>query len=193
MKDWRAAARNAATEIQDARNALRELYPRTALVRPGSATGRGVQSVVSALEQFPECVRYLNTRRSSGAVIDINSEADVQDVVFLMLRPSVTDLIPENPTDKIASRYSIKDFLSKELELAVEAKFIRDKKHGKEISRELHDDIEMYRNHPACRSLVFFIYDRDALIPDVLALKKQTEGIRTYGEKSIAVFCVIKP
>jgi hypothetical protein len=150
-------------------------------------------TVVTCLEQFQDCVRYLNTRRSKGAVINIENENDVQDVVYLMLRPTIVDLIPENPTDKIASRYVIKDFLTKNLNLVVEAKFIRDVKHGKDISKELHDDIETYRNHPNCSYIIFFIYDRDSLIPDTLALKTQIEGVRNYGGKQIQVFCVIKP
>lgn len=190
---WVMEAKKAATTAKEAADELATLgLPKTAVNVTGS-TGFGVEKIVSALEQFPECVRYLNTRRSSGAVIDINSEADVQDVVFLMIRPWVTDLVPENPTDRVASRYAIKDFVSMELETVVEAKFIRDKKHGRDISKELHDDIEMYKNHPSCKHLVFFIYDRDAVIPDVSALKKQIVGIRTYELKRLKVFCVVKP
>jgi hypothetical protein len=150
-------------------------------------------AVVTCLEQFQECVRYLNTRRSKGAVINIASEEDVQDVVFLMLRPTLLDLISENPTDNIAGRYVIKDFLTKNINVVIEAKYIRDQKHGREITKELHDDIETYRNHPNCSYIIFFIYDRDALIPDIRALKRQIEGIRNYDGKQIQVFCVVKP
>lgn len=189
---WARDARRVTSIVRDAATDLSVLGVQKPPVKP-AGPGFGVEKIVSALEQFPECVRYLNTRRSSGAVIDINSEADVQDVVFLMLRPWITDLIPENPTDKIASRYSIKDFISKDLETVVEAKYIRDKKHGRDISKELHDDIEMYRNHAYCKNLVFFIYDRDAVIPDVAALKKQIDGVRNYGSKKLTAFCVVKP
>jgi len=150
--------------------------------------------VVFALEQFQECVRYLNTRRSRGSIItDIRGEDDLQDIVFLMLRPWINDLTPENPTDKVAARYVIKDFLSKELNTVIEAKFIRDKKHGREISKELHDDIEMYKNHPNCSELVFFVYDPDAVIPDVSSLRHQIGGIRQYNGKTLNVYCVVKP
>lgn len=152
-----------------------------------------VGKLVSALEQFQECVRYLNTRRSKGAVINIDGEDDVQDVLFLMLRPWVADLTPENPTDRVASRFTIKDFLSKELKAVVEAKYIRDGRHGREISKELHDDIETYRTHPDCEHLIFFIYDPDSLIPDLAALKRQIEGQRSYGTKTLQVYSVVKP
>jgi hypothetical protein len=156
-------------------------------------TFRSPSKVVSALEQFQECVRYLNTRRSEGAIINIKSEDDLQDVIFLMLRPWITDLVTENPTDRIASRFVIQDFLSKELNIVVEAKFVRDKKHGRKISEELHDDIETYRNHPNCSEIVFFIYDPNSLIPDSVALRKQIQGERDYDGKKLNVYCVVKP
>ena len=161
------------------------------LARVGTAISPA--TVVTCLEQFQECVRYLNTRRSKYSLITISSEDDVQDLIFLMLRPTILDLIPENPLEKTAGRYVIQDFLTKELKVVVEAKFIRDQKHGREITKELHDDIEMYRIHPNCSFIIFFIYDRNALIPDVRSLKEQIEGVRDYNGKHVQVFCVIKP
>jgi hypothetical protein len=192
-RTWRERATQAVLQVHEASTALQALNPRQNIAMAQGVQGVNVTKVVSALEQFQECVRYLNTRRSSGAVIDISGESDVQDALFLMLRPWLVDLVPENPTDKVASRYVIKDFLSRELKVVVEAKYIRDKKHGKEISKELHDDIETYRNHPNCENLVFFIYDPDALIPDVSALKRQIEAVRSYETKQLAVYCVVKP
>ena len=118
-------------------------------------------SIVGALENFMECVRYLNTRRSGGAVLSLESKADVQDAIYLMLRPWVNDLVPEDPTGRIGNRYTIKDFVSISARTIVEAKFIRDKQHGKTISKELHDDIETYRHHQHCDNVVFFVYDPD--------------------------------
>src|SRR4051794_38690400 len=132
----------------------------------------GFASIVAALENFMECVRYLNTRRSGGAILSLESEADVQDAIYLMLRPWVNDLIPEDPTGRIGNRYTIKDFMSVSARTIIEAKFVRDKEHGKSISKELHDDIETYRHHPFCDNIVFFVYDPDTQISDCDALKR---------------------
>lgn len=59
-----------------------------------------IPSVLAALRSFTDIVRYLNTRRSAGAILDLKNEAAVQDALYLMLRPWVLDLVPENPTDK---------------------------------------------------------------------------------------------
>jgi hypothetical protein len=149
--------------------------------------------IISALKQFMECVRYLNTRRSNGAKLNLEGEDDVQDAIYLMLRPWVTDLTHENPTDKIGNRFVIKDFISKSAKTVMEAKFIRDEAHGKQISKELHDDIEMYRHHPQCNYLIFFIYDPNSLIPDVAALTKEIESNRVYDNKTLCCYLVVRP
>src|SRR5207237_1164452 len=77
------------------------------LARPTLGARVEVEKIVTALNSFGECVRYLNTRRSAGARLNLDSEASVQDVLYLMLRPWVTDLVPENPTDKIGNRFAI--------------------------------------------------------------------------------------
>lgn len=161
--------------------------------RADAVTAVGVAKVLEALEAFGECVRYLNTRRSEGASLKLDDEAAVQDALYLMLRPWIPDLVPENPTDRIASSYSIKDFLSKSNRLVIEVKYIRDRAHGKSVVRELNDDIETYRYHPSCDDLVFFIYDPDALIPDALALRTHLTAPRAYDEKVLRCHAVIKP
>jgi hypothetical protein len=138
------------------------------------------QQILSALSQFSECVRYLNTRRS-GTEISLEDEASVQDAIFLMLRPWVHDLVPESPTEKVANRYTIKDFTSKSARTVIETKLIRNEAHGKDITKELYDDIENYRHNPDCDHLIFFIYDPNSYIPDVNALRLVIEEKRQYG------------
>jgi len=189
---WQKRALELAKAATQALDEISKVSPQTT-IGVSSSPAESASKIVTALEQFQECVRYLNTRRSKGAIIDINGEDDLQDVIFLMLRPWICDLTPENPTDRVASRFVIKDFLSKELNTVIEAKFIRDKTHGRQISKELHDDIETYRTHPNCSELVFFIYDPDAFIPDVSSLRRQIEGIRNYEGKKMGVYCIVKP
>ncbi len=147
--------------------------------------------VIHALEQFSECVRYLNTRRSAGSILDISSEAGVQDLIYIMIRAWVHDITPETPTEKIANRYSIKDFLIKSAKTIIEAKFIRNDSHGKNVSKELHDDIENYRHNPDCQHLIFFIYDPDSNIPDVAALKRAIEVERIYDGKILHCYVLV--
>jgi REase_DpnII-MboI len=149
--------------------------------------------IIAALNQFQECVRYLNTRRSTGAVLKLDSEAEVQDAVYLMLRPWIHDLLSEDPTGKVGNRYSIKDFISPSAETVIEIKYVRDAKHGKDISSEMHDDIENYRHHPKCATLIFFVYDADSKIPNQEQLRLQIETARNYNGIPLRCVLIIKP
>lgn len=164
--------------------------------KAGVAPAPRVGPVLYALREFDACVRYLNTRRSAGAIINIESEADVQDVLYLLLRPWIVDLVYESPADKSGNRYVIKDFSSAAGCFVVDAKYVRNEEHGRLISKELHDDIEMYRTHPRCKDLVFFVYDPNALIPDQRALREAIEVERAYGpggEKVLRCHLIVKP
>jgi len=181
-----------AVQLAEAVSALNSKYGRK---NPSTAEAVPVDvgRIVLALDEFMECVRYLNTRRSS-TILTLDSEAAVQDAIYLMLRPWVLDLVPENPTERIAaSRYAIKDFVSRSAKAVIEAKFIRDAAHGKSITKELHDDIETYRSHPHCESLIFFIYDPGALIPDKAALSRQIVTPRTYDGIPLTCYLIVKP
>jgi hypothetical protein len=175
------------TATCDAIMKLREKYGQ----QSNAVANVSAESIVSALQQFQECVRYLNTRRSSGAVLNLETEADVQDAVYLMLRLWVHDLTPENPSDRIANRYTIKDFLSRQARTVVEVKYVRDADHGKAISKEMHDDIETYRHHLYCDTLVFFVYDPNSLIPDQGRLREQIEEERFYKQSGRTLRCVL--
>jgi hypothetical protein len=154
---------------------------------------RGIESVISALHSFTDIVRYLNTRRSSGAILDLTSESSVQDALYLMLRPWILDLTPENPTDKVANRYTIKDFVSHSARIVIEAKFVRSTDHGKSLAKEINDDIETYRYHASCDDLVFFIFDPEGHIPDAAALERHLRTSRSYDGRTLRCYGVIKP
>jgi hypothetical protein len=160
--------------------------------REQAASGISIGDVLKALSEFMECVRYLNTRRSN-TTLQLDNEGAVQDALYLMLRPWIADIIPESPSNKIANRYSIKDFLIPSLKTVIEVKFIRDASHGKNVVQEINDDIETYRYHALCDHLIFFIYDSEVLIPDRLQLEKHINGKRNYTEKTLQCYSIIRP
>jgi hypothetical protein len=150
-----------------------------------------IESVVTALNSFDEIVRYLNTRRSKP-VLEIGSEAAVQNVIYMMLRPWIPDLVPEDPNGKVANRFTIKDFWSRAGRFVIEAKYVRDAAHGKRLAEEINDDIENYRKHPYCDDLVFVIYDPDKVIPDANAIMSHLRDGRSYDGKELRCHGVIK-
>jgi hypothetical protein len=181
-------------------NGTAELYERLNTLSiaetPGTSSNSdliGCLALVTALRRFNECVRYLNTRRSTGAVLDIAKEADVQDALYLMLRLWVTDLVIENPMNMVANQYSIKDFLVPQARTVIEAKYIRDKNHGKHVMHELSQDIETYRHHPLCDNIIFFLWDADTHIPNQEQLRLAVESDRVYGGRPLTCHLIVLP
>lgn len=111
----------------------------------------------------------------------------------MILRPWIPDLVPETPTDKTGNRFTVRDFVSKTLHAVIEAKFVRDKQHGKNISKELHVDIEVYRHNPNCDTILFFIYDVDSNIPDERELRRTIEQSRVYDGRPLKCILIVKP
>lgn len=176
--------------VLDGVDSLKEKLPNTQSIITKEVS---IDSLLSALNSFTNIVRYLNTRRSKGAILDLSNEASVQDALYLMLRPWILDLVPETPTEKVANRFSIKDFASKDGRFVIEAKFVRDAAHGKALAKEINDDIETYRYHVSCDDLVFFIYDPGGYIPDSAALERHVRTSRSYDGKTLRCYGVIKP
>lgn len=82
-------------------------------------------------------------------------------------------------------RTSLRDFVSEELRLIIEAKFIRDKQH--------HDDIEVYRHDPRYDTIVFFIYHPDSNIPDERELRRTIEQSHVYDGRPLNCLLIVKP
>lgn len=152
-----------------------------------------IDTVLAALNSFTDIVRYLNTRRSTGAILDLSNEAAVQDALYLMLRPLVLDLTPETPTEKVANRFAIRDFASPAGKFVIEAKYVRDQAHGKSLAKEINDDIETYRYHSHCDDLVFFVYDPNSYIPNSAALERHVRTSRSYDGRVLRCHGIIKP
>jgi hypothetical protein len=179
--------------LMTALNAVERIQSRLPRKEEEKISEVSVGAVLAALNSFTDIVRYLNTRRSKGAILDLSNEGAVQDALYLMLRPWILDLVPETPTEKIANRFSIKDFASRSCRFVVEAKFVRDVAHGKSLAKEINDDIETYRYHPNCDDLIFFIYDPNGHIPDSAALERHVRTSRSYDGRVLRCYGVIKP
>lgn len=150
-----------------------------------------INDVLKLLSNFPDCVGYSYNRRGK-TIIDLKQEDGVQDMIYFMLKPSIPDLIPEQPVAASTRQYTIQDFRSQRLSLVIEAKRIRGKQHGKTIKTELHDDIGNYKNDPHCKSLIFFIYDPDNFIESPSGLRATIEGVHKHNFFKMQVYCIIQ-
>ena len=135
----------------------------------------GKEDILYNLERifrrFQQVARQISRRYDSRPTLHVTDEYDVQDLLHALLRIYYDDIRPEEWTPSYAGSSSRMDFLLKEEQVVVETKKSRDNLRDKQVGEELMIDIQKYSEHPACKSLVCFIYDPDGKITNPAGLE----------------------
>ncbi len=123
------------------------------------------------INRFHIIARQLTHRYSGRETIEIKDEYDVQDLVHSLLRLYFDDIRPEEWTPKYAGANARMDFLLKKEKVVIETKMTRSGLSDRQIGEELIIDIEKYKNHPDCETLLCFIYDPGGFITNPKGLE----------------------
>lgn len=144
-----------------------------------------IEQIESICNNFHLVVRQLRARREGRPTLDVNDEYDVQDLFHSLLWLFFSDIRPEEVTPSYAGSSSRIDFLLKTEKMAIEIKMTRSGKgnEANRIGEELMIDIDRYKEHPDCKTLVCFVYDPEGRIgnPDGITadlLKKNTSSLK---------------
>lgn len=139
-------------------------------VSPTSALDR----LSLTVRRLPNVARQLRARRKDKGVarptLEINDEYDVQDLLHAVLKIDFDDVRPEEWTPSYGGANKRADFLLKNEQIIIEVKKTRDALQQTRVVEELTIDIDHYRNHPNCQSLVCMVWDTDHLIHNEAAL-----------------------
>jgi hypothetical protein len=115
---------------------------------------KGVDFVKATLRDFLSCAK-----RDVKAHL-IRSEADVQRIIWSILRPTFPDLVDEDYLPKFGAKNYKPDFGIPSLRLLIEVKYVSGSKAIGEIQDELQTDIIGYRESTSeYEAILFFIYD----------------------------------
>lgn len=129
---------------------------------------RSPSTVVHMLEQFESSMkrwRWDPPDLKSPIRWPVLSEREVQDILYLMLRPVFLDLEDEDTLPKFGHSTYRADFGIPSLGLLVEAKYARSAADFKTIEKEVLEDIVPYLQTPDRYSrIVVFIYDHSASV-----------------------------
>jgi hypothetical protein len=108
----------------------------------------------------------------------IEDEYDVQDLLHAILKIEFDDIRPEEWTPSYAGRSARVDFLLKQEDTVIEVKKTREGLETKKVGEELIIDIERYRSHQNCKTLICFVYDPDSRINNPRGLENDLSGVR---------------
>lgn len=151
------------------------------------------EALLNVLNQFSSYQSVLQDRKHNRPDFKITNEYDLQDLLYVILKPFYPDLVPEEHTYKRGGSEKRIDFVMKGLETVVELKMARGKSHAKRIADELDIDIRNYPSHPACKELICFVYDPKGVITNARSIEKDLSGPNTQKNTTINVTVLIRP
>jgi len=134
---------------------------------------------------LPRLIKTLGTRGRDRPPLVVGDEYDVQFLLEGSLRALFDDVRPEDPSPTRAGASTRVDFVLKEEQIVVEAKMTRQGLSERQLGEQLIEDIERYRSHPDCRTLVAIVFDPAHRIPNPKGL--ETDLRRDDGEMRVRV------
>lgn len=97
----------------------------------------------------------------------ITAEREVQDILWLMLRPVFDDLLDEEALPRLGHSTYLADFGIPSLGVLIEVKYVRERGDFKKIEKEILQDSVAYLNGvTAYKEIVVFIYDESASVQE---------------------------
>jgi hypothetical protein len=97
----------------------------------------------------------------------ITSERDVQNIIWIMLRPVFNDLVDEEALRKVGHSTYRADFAIPSLGLLIEVKYARKATDFKGIEKEIFEDYVAYLTEDGpYRKMTVFIYDESASVQE---------------------------
>lgn len=108
---------------------------------------------------LPKLIDSLRQRHAGRPPLEVTDEYDVQDLLRGVLRTLFEDIRPEDPSPTRAGGSSRVDFLLKQERIVVEVKMTRAGLRERDVGDQLIEDIERYRSHPDCETLVAIVFD----------------------------------
>ncbi len=143
--------------------------------------------VEQVVRGFPALVDALRHRHAERPAFEVLDEYDVQDLLGGVLAMLFGDVRREDPSPIHAGGSSRIDFFLKAQQILIEAKMTRAGLRDRDVSKQLIEDIELYRSHPDWSAFVGFVYDRDRHIRNPQGLETDLSGKRDGLEIRVIV------
>lgn len=165
------------------------VFPWTGKLPSSMSPRDAVQLVTRLCNRFHVAAVQLRRRHDNRDPFPLDDEYDIQDLMHAFLCLDFEDVRPEEWTPSYAGSSSRMDFLLKNEQIVLETKMTRTKLREREVGEQLIVDIEKYRKHPNCKTLVCFVYDPNELIRNPSGL----EADLTRDEKGFRARVIVGP
>lgn len=149
--------------------------------------------LIELLEMLPEASGTLARRGGNKPPYAIESEQDIRDLAFALIKCVFPDSRIEENTRQHAGTSKRIDIVIPAISTLIEVKYVRDAAHAKKVADELRIDIESYHVHDHCKKLIAYVWDTGRLITDRQNFIRDLRGLRVKGAHSFEVEVLVKP
>ena len=123
-------------------------------------------TVKQAIDSLTPSIRLFNRREKGLAAWPVTREDDVRDLLYAVLRGSVSDLTREEAVPSRAGTHAVVDICSRLARLFIELKWIGQRGQWRQVVKQINDDIQSYVADPRCETIIFVVIDAAKDIPD---------------------------
>lgn len=143
--------------------------------------------VTRAFRSLTATIRSFNKREKGLASWSITCEDDVRDLLYVMLRPRIFDIVKEEAVPSKAGTHKYADLCSNAVPFLIELKWIGKPGSWKQKIDEIYVDIQTYVRHPSSQTLFFVIVDAVRDIQDPGKIEQDLTSRQMIGGKEIDV------
>jgi len=148
--------------------------------------------LLDVLGSISSGVSWLSNRAHGRPGYVVENEYDVQDLLYVILKPFFADARMEEFAPKHAGSAKRIDIVIPSVDIVIEVKFVRNESHAASVADEIKVDIESYHVHPNCKTLCVLVYDPQKLIADRYNFATDLSGLRILGGKEFETKVVVQ-
>lgn len=175
---------NVATGIRLLESVRDEAQVGRIVVKQASKETVPIDNLENVFNKFHRIAKQLRSRHNERSTLDITDEYDVQDLLHSILFLHFDDIRAEEWTPSYAGGGSRVDFVLKNEKIVVEVKRSRKSMKAKDLGEQLIIDIQRYKVHPDCKTLLCFVYDPEGYIANPRGiendLNNKTDNMPVY-------------
>jgi REase_DpnII-MboI len=151
-----------------------------------------LNAIRRSVDALTPAMRCFSNREEGLTSWPVNREDDVRDLLYVMLRASISDIKREEPVPSRAGMSRFADLHSKLARTLIEVKWIGRKGQWRRVVDDLHVDIQTYGKHPDCQFLVLVVIDAAKDLPDPHAVETDLSGSQVIDGKSVRVVAYVR-
>ena len=151
-----------------------------------------LSTIRRAVDALTPAIRCFTTREKGLSPWSISCEDDVRDLLYAMLRASISDIRREEPVPSRAGASRVADLHSSLAKTLIEIKWIGKKGRWRRALDEIHTDIQTYGRHPDCHHLIFVIIDPARDVPDPHLVESELNGIQSIAGRELRIITYVR-